>query len=178
MLNNGGGAWDNAKKFIEAGHLKDDDGNVLAKGCDAHAAAVVGDTVGDPLQRHSWPVPARFDQALRNDHAGARPAVHLGRCRANLTLARATGLRSPLGFSSRREAGVMSKCPGRKHIGIVGGGYAGSDYRLSVCPGGHRVTLWERAPQFGGQAAAFPVTGNPSNTSTITSSRATARLPR
>src|SRR5215216_2755169 len=48
----------------------------------------------------------------------------------------------------------------QKHIGIIGGGIAGLTAAFRFAKAGHKVTLWERAPRFGGQAAAFEVTGN------------------
>src|SRR4029079_314160 len=63
FLANAGGAWDNAKKLVE-------DGNHGGKGSDAHAATVIGDTVGDPFKDTAGPGDHPFAKARK---PGAHP---------------------------------------------------------------------------------------------------------
>ena len=87
MLSNSGGAWDNAKKFIE-------EGNYGGKGSESHKAAVIGDTVGDPVQGHGRPGAEPLDQGDEPRRAADRPAR--GRVR---------GRRRPPGGRRRRRRG-------------------------------------------------------------------------
>ena len=110
FLSNSGGAWDNAKKYIE-------DGNYGGKGCDAYRAAVIGDTIGDPFKDTAGPGAQPADQGdepgLVVDPAGGhlaagqpgRPVQHRGR------VARRADRRDPVLEARRRD--VAGRRPDR-----------------------------------------------------------------
>ena len=68
MMANAGGAWDKAKKFVEKGNLG-------GKGSEVHKAAVVGDTVGDPLKDTSGPSMKNLINDMANDSLVIAPLL-------------------------------------------------------------------------------------------------------